>query len=69
MEIDEAHRFITTRWPRPNPLVALGELGLPSNAFVPIACLEQMVLAGVTNRADIAEFVAWCFDFWGADAH
>jgi hypothetical protein len=63
--IDDAYRFVTAKWPRPNPLEALGELGLPRNHFVPIQCLEQMVLAGVTRREDVAEFVTWCFEGWG----
>ena len=65
--IDEAYRFVTTKWPRPNPVEALGELGLPRNHFVPIQCLEQMVLAGVTRREDIADFVASCFAGWDID--
>jgi hypothetical protein len=60
--IDEAHHFITMKWPRPNPREALGDLGFPRNRFVPIECLDQMVLAGVTRREDVAEFLTWCFD-------
>jgi hypothetical protein len=59
--IDEAHRFITMKWPRANPRESLGDLRY-GYAILPIDILEQMVLAGVTQREDVAEFISSWFD-------
>ena len=60
--IDEAHQFITMKWPRPNPRQALLDLSSPRNRFIPIEILEQLVLAGVTQREVVAEFITSWFD-------
>jgi hypothetical protein len=59
---DDAYRFVATRWPRAEPRQELGDLGSGRNRFVPIEILEQMVLSGVTQRKDVAEFIASCFN-------
>ena len=59
--IDQAHRFVTAAWPRTEPTEALGDLRASRNRFVPIPVLEQMVLAGVTRREDVADFITACF--------
>jgi RNA polymerase sigma factor (sigma-70 family) len=60
--VDEALRFITLPWPRPRPEEALGDLGSPRNRYIPIVVLEQMVLDGVSQRQDVAEFLRATFD-------
>ena len=59
--IDQAHRFVSAAWPRSAPAATLGDLVASRNRFVPIPVLEQMVLAGVTRRQDVADFVTACF--------
>ena len=63
--VDEAHRFVTQHWPHGNPDAALDELGSSRNRFVPLSILEHMVLEGVSKRADVDSFVAYCFGDWG----
>jgi RNA polymerase sigma-70 factor (ECF subfamily) len=61
--IDQAHRFVSAAWPRSAPVAALGDLAASRNRClrIPVDVLEQMVLAGVTRRQDVAEFVTACF--------
>jgi len=60
--VDEALRFITLPWPRTRPEDALGDLGSPRNRYIPIVVLEQMVLDGVSQRQDVADFLSATFD-------
>ena len=65
----EAGRFITESWPRPEPRANLGELGSPRNRFLSVAVLEYMVLDGVSEQEDVRPFVEWCLAEWGIGEH
>ena len=65
----EAERFITQRWPRARPRLALDELSSPRNRFLSVEILEYMVLDGVAQGQDVRRFVEHCLAEWGIGEH
>lgn len=60
--LSEAFRFVTAPWPRAEPADVLEDLKSPSNRFVSVQVLEQMVLDGVKQRKHVADFLSYMVD-------
>lgn len=60
--LGEAFRFVTAPWPRAQPADVLEDLKSPSNRFVSVQVLEQMVLDGVKQRKHVADFLSYMVD-------